>query len=94
MITNTKAFLTSDNKTHATLEDAQRHELDTLWDENEKAQPTQTVAVWLLANKDKIVDILTTTAASKPRARKVNGGTKKRKGGQTQPAAVLADQKQ
>ena len=32
----------------------------------------------LLENSAQVIDILTTTASSKPRARKVNGGTKKR----------------
>lgn len=76
MITRTNAFQTSDNKTHASLEEAQKHELELLW-----AQSTDTpdMPSWVLANQAKIIDILTTTATSKVRARKVNGATKKRK---------------
>jgi len=33
----------------------------------------------ILDKKDKIIDILTMTSSSKPKARAVNGGTKKRK---------------
>jgi hypothetical protein len=82
MIEFTKAFLTSDSKTHSTLEEAKRHELDILWSEkirSDEGLQSKTVAEWLLENADKIVDILTTTASSKPRARKVNGGKKTRK---------------
>lgn len=38
-----------------------------------------TVARFIIENADKIIDILTTTATSKPKARKINGGTKVRK---------------
>jgi hypothetical protein len=73
MITRTNAFQTSDDKTHATLEDAQKHELELI-----SGHGGDSVA-WLMQNKEKILDILTTTTTSKPRARKVNGGKKQRK---------------
>ena len=74
MITKTAAFQTSDNKTHATLEDAQLHALEMLLGGEGGDKCARTV----IAYADQVVDILTTTATSKPRARKVNGGTKKR----------------
>ena len=75
MITRSTAFVTSDNETFATLEGAQGHELMLVLgcaDDNP-------VIPILLKNADRIIDILTTTPTSKPRARKANGGTKKRK---------------
>lgn len=72
MIEFTKAYKTSDGSTHGTLEQAQSHDLQKIWDENIKAQAPMHMADWLLANKEKVVDILTTGAKSRPRARKVN----------------------
>lgn len=85
MITTAKAFVTSDQKTHATLEDAQKHELAILL--RAQAGPQAAESGFTLANlvdlvmgcREKVLDVLTTTASSKVRARKVNGGTKKRK---------------
>lgn len=81
MITRTNAFQTSDEKTHATLEDAQRHELSLLFTKEDfgGAPVVGSVAAAILEHAVKVRDILTTTATSKPRARKVNGGSKKRK---------------
>lgn len=89
MITKTAAFQTSDNKTHAILADAQKHEVLLLLS-GSTGQATglsvENCVDLIMTHKDKLVDILTTTASSKVRARKVNGGTKKRK-----PAPELAD---
>lgn len=74
MITKTQAFQTSDNKTHASLEAAQKHEIVMLLGEHLGTNAGDKI----IANKDKLLDILTTKSTSKPRARKVNGGTKKR----------------
>lgn len=85
MIEFTKAFKTTDGETHASLEDAKRHELVNIFlgqqlPESDQAQKAaDDAAQTVLDAADKIVDILTTTASSKPRARKVNGGTKPRK---------------
>jgi len=82
MIESTKAFKTSDGKTHASLEDAKAHELELLL-VGEPSKLTgdvpSDVAATILENAERIVDILTTTATSKPRARKINGGSKPRK---------------
>ena len=60
----------------ATLAEAQKCELATL-------APTdgtrESLPDWLISNASAIVDILTTTATSKPKARKIHGGTKVRK---------------
>ena len=79
MIEFTKAYKTTDGQTHATLEDAKSHELTLLFCDTRV--PTDTEAHFILTvqeNADRIIDILSTTATSKPRARKVNGGKKTR----------------
>ena len=81
MITRTNAFVTSDNETHATLEQAQARELELLAEASNldaTGLAREQFCDWAVANADKVVDILTTKANSKPRARKINGGTKKR----------------
>lgn len=75
MITRTSAFVTSDNQTFAELDAAIGHELSLIFPDS--AFPPPTVET-ILKNRDRIVDLLTTTPTSKPKARKVNGGTKKR----------------
>ncbi len=101
MITRTQSYQTSDGQVFGTLEEAQLHELvvwirsaaDTL---TEKAEDTLTVnqaeiiASALQKDAAKIIDILTTTATSKPKARRVNGGTKKRKADATEQAPSAA----
>lgn len=79
MIEFTKAYKTSDGKTFESVPEAQRHEIILLLsivpltgDNLEKT------ADCLLSHSDSVADILTTNGKSKPRARKVNGGTKKR----------------
>lgn len=74
MIERTNAFKVGD-KSFLTLVDAQRYELEEL---ATQLSGGPVVADWILANKTRILDILTTTNTSKPRARKVNGGTKRR----------------
>lgn len=88
MIEFTKAFKCSDGTTVATLEDAQRHELELLF-KNESEQAAR-IATLLMENSEKVVDVLTTSATSKPRARKINGGTKTRKAKPTPPAPTEA----
>lgn len=81
MITRISAFTTSDGKTVATLEEAQKHELALLI-AGDTGSGTRTeddeVIDKILANKDKVIDILTTTPRSKAKARSVNGGRKNR----------------
>lgn len=82
MIEFTKAFKTSDGETHASLEEAQKHELLLIYGttaSDAEAVAREHFANVVMDNSDRIVDILTTTATSKPRARKVNGGSKQRK---------------
>lgn len=74
-----------------TIVEAQRAELATIFNGDPKASVTvDGVLTNIIQNSDRIVDILTMTAASKPRARRINGGTKKRTpkpATQTTPAA-------
>lgn len=74
MITKAPSFVTSDQQTFLTLEAAQGHEIEQLADGYKGP-----IAEWIMSQRDKIVDILTTTATSKPRARSINGGKKTRK---------------
>ena len=93
MIEFTKAFKTSDEATHATLEAAQTHELSLLF-RTESKQETgfnlENLCNLVMKHREKIVDILSTTASSRPKARRINGGTKKRKaaGASTEPAST------
>lgn len=80
MIERTNAFKVGD-KSFLTLADAQKHELQTLISSQQYPDgfTVGDVVEWVASNKSKILDILTTTATSKPKARKINGGTKVRK---------------
>jgi len=90
MIEFIKSYACSDGNVFATLERAQEHEIISLLKKNignqtdlgpvvlEPATVTA-AAVILVSNADKVVDILTTTAKSRPKARKINGGKKTRK---------------
>ena len=78
MIEFTKAFV-SNGKTYATLEEAQRAEIKAL--AAEKFNQGMTVEDWtglIVSEKSRIIDILTTTKDSKPKARSINGGRKPR----------------
>ena len=83
MITKVNAYQSSDGTAHSSLEEAQKHEIRKLlaeklgWEEDREHVKQVTDAI--MENSEAIVDILTTTPSSKPKARKVNGGTKKRK---------------
>jgi hypothetical protein len=72
MIEFTKSFKVGD-KVFATIEEAQKHELELLLDAADESAINQ-----IINSKDKVVDILTTKAGSLPKARKVNGGRKVR----------------
>lgn len=81
MIERTNAFKVGD-RSFLTLVDAQKCELKTLLLETKFTFPItgpEEIVDWLLDNKVKVLDILTTTNSSKPRARKINGGTKVRR---------------
>jgi hypothetical protein len=81
MITKTQSFTTSDKQIFATIEEAQQHELYTFLKTLEMgADDDETkIAAKLLSNKDKIIDLLTTKANSRPAARKANGAKRKPK---------------
>jgi len=76
MIERKPSFAVGDN-VFATLEEAQKFELLLLLADLGETE-AQKVSGEILNNKDRIVDILTTTGTSKPKARKINGGKKVR----------------
>ena len=96
MITKESAYKTSDGKACFTLEEAQRHELTALLDLGPDDDGTRVTSEYVLdrimANPGKVVDILTTGPNSRVKARKANGGTKKRKAtvANGTPAPVVA----
>jgi hypothetical protein len=86
MIEFTKSYKTSDGQVFGTIEEAQKHELSVLFLPHPILQatglPSEPMNDWIaemvLDNKETIIDILTTKSNSKPKARKANGGSKKR----------------
>ena len=89
MIEFTKSYKTSDGKLVETIDAAKQHELalvmaNIIQDDDGNSKECskdlycEALAKVLLDNKDAIMDILTTTKNSKPKARAINGGTKKR----------------
>lgn len=83
MIEFTRSYKTADGKVFATIEQAQIHEIEELLTQvtSVKQCPQMNLNDWatlLLGNKAVLVDILTMTPNSKPRARKMHGGTKNR----------------
>lgn len=81
MIEFTKAFKAGDGKMYSSLLGAQEAEIRYLLevDEDFHSDHDDLFAHWIVENQEKIVDILTTTENSRPKARKANGGTKTRK---------------
>lgn len=77
MIERTNAFKVG-TQGFLTLEDAQKYELRQLIPNPASAGADLTID-WIISNKNKILDILTTTPSSKTKARKINGGKKSRK---------------
>lgn len=100
MITKVNAYQSSDGTAHSSLEEAQKAEIKALFKREERANTSEWlepsleyIADLLVENAGQVVDILTTTPTSKPKARKVNGGTKRRKKGeqlQTEPLPLVA----
>lgn len=82
-ITFTKAYQ-ANGRTFATLEDAQAAALAQLF-VGERATGTpwdiEDVVRTLTEKKDEVVNILTTTASSRPKGRKINGAARKTKKG-------------
>jgi len=89
MIEFTKSYKTSDGKLVASIPEAQVHELSILLGQvqvGDGETQRDVLAKFILEKKDVVVDILTTTSTSKPKARAIHGGTKKRT-----PKAVPAE---
>lgn len=80
MIEFTKSYKTADGQVFGTIEEAQMHEL------GDALKLSSDIISGIMANKDIVIDILTMTPTSKPKARKVNGGTKKRT-----PKTIITD---
>ena len=78
MITFAKSYKTSDDQIFGTVEGAQEHELQLALTPIVAKEALGDVVRKIIAQKDLIVDILTTTPNSKPKARSLHGGTKKR----------------
>lgn len=85
MITKANGYQSSDGAFHKTLEDAQKSELKTLFFTTDRGENTDDdpwlvdeIANEILKSSNKIIDILTMKPNSLPKARKINGGTKKR----------------
>ena len=86
MIQKTQSFQTSDGTIHPTIEKAKERELLLLMNEADglaKNDPTNdgikdVLIEHLIINQERVVDILTTKASSKPKARAINGGRKVR----------------
>ncbi len=85
MIQFPKSFTCSDGNVYETLALAQEHELVLIMKSFERILSQDhpnfinNLARNLVLNSAKIVDILTTKTASKPKARAINGGKKTRK---------------
>lgn len=88
MITFQKAYVCSDTNVYATLELAQEHELELLLNAEKGTEPLTIIRVaqLIVLLKTKILDVLSTTAKSRPRARSLNGGKKQRKSKDVVPA--------
>lgn len=85
MITKIQGYKSSDGKMHASIEDAQASELFEIVVEVHRDSgipivdtDAKLIVDGLMRHRDKIIDILTTTPSSKPKARAINGGRKKR----------------
>lgn len=75
-----KSFQASDGECYATLKEAQVVELAIIFDRggSENSAIASKYAEIVVEAKEEIMDVLSTTENSKPLARKINGGTKKR----------------
>lgn len=86
MIEFCKAYKVGD-KTFASLAEAQHYEINLIChdklkvDDEATNQLIDSIAANIICNANKVIDILSTTVNSRPKARKANGGTKKRKAG-------------
>lgn len=81
MIEFTKSYKTGDGQVFGTIEQAQLHELEALFGKFVSGNGPIHAALskHILDHRDVLIDILTTTPNSKPKARATHGGTKSRK---------------
>ncbi len=79
MIEFTKSYKTGDGQVFGSIEDAQKHEVKTALNLRTDANTADTIVAIIMDKKDVLIDILTMTPNSKPKARKIHGGTKNRK---------------
>jgi hypothetical protein len=79
MIEKVPSFRATNGEVFPTLEGAQKAEIRALLTPEMGEGPSDIILVAILRNSERLVDILTTSPASLPKARKVNGGTKRRK---------------
>lgn len=78
MIEFTKSYRTGDGQVFGSIEDAQVHEIETIFQKNPFTTAKEAASI-VLKNKTILIDVLTTTPNSKPKARASHGGTKNRK---------------
>ena len=87
MIERVNSYRTTDGSLYNTVEQAQQHELERLLEEALKTTDTEKDSETILTpiskffrdNSEQVIDVLTTTNSSRPAARKLHGGSKKRK---------------
>jgi len=78
MIEFIKSYVASDGQLFGSIEEAQTHEVEVLFEKNPFETPADAAKI-VMENKAILIDILTMTPNSKPKARKLHGGTKNRK---------------
>lgn len=82
MISKTVSFKTTDGTIFTTIEEAKKHEIAKFLGTTPLLEGNSPMisdlSGLLIANSEKIIDLLTTKAGSKLAARRINGGTKKR----------------
>jgi hypothetical protein len=77
MIQFTKSYQTSTGEVFATIEGAQRRELAVLLKLAEDSPEESSILNYIMQNTTAIVNILTTSENSRPKARKANGAVRK-----------------
>lgn len=75
MIERTQSFK-ANGKVFETLDEAQQEEIGVLLGNTWDAPVHNAICKFIVANKDKIVDVLTTGPKSRPAARKANGAVR------------------
>lgn len=83
MIEKTTGYKTSSGKICETIEDARQAEIESIveklqWEENAQVFYPQIVSL-IYEHREAILDVLTTSSKSRPRARKANGAKRIRK---------------